>query len=456
KSKQLRRASAPSHGMAFAYFSAPSSTSIHYFGHQDGSKKSQDVRGKHNFTIPSVNVEHHDISDNSNMTTTSSVTSGNLPSLSPCSSASSLSSLSSTVQQPPGKVQFSFLPQPVHQPYPIRSKSISGETPYSSQAYSLPNMVSGASYDRVPWSPAKDFLANLAESTLAKPMPDDEGQQVGEYIIGKVIGRGGFSTVKEAIRMNDYSLEKVAVKIVKNDSESDHNDRIQSLLQREITIWSKLVHPNIVPMLSMIEDDYASYIFSEFCSGGNLLQYIKKHGNGKGLDEDEVRNIFLEVGEAVRYMHNDMRLVHKDIKLDNILLDDNDNTWKLCDFGLTEFQNDANGFGELSSLDDVAGGSLAYCPPEQIRSKVPLKVPSVDIWSLGVVVYAMATGQLPFMDEFEPRLQYKILNGRYDETPLHEAGVSDELRDLLKCMFRTKPTDRLNITQVLEHAWCRR
>ncbi|CAG8628352.1 1163_t:CDS:1, partial [Acaulospora colombiana] len=174
-----------------------------------------------------------------------------------------------------------------------------------------------------------------------------------------------------------------------------------------------------------------------------------------GLDEEEARNIFLEITEAVRYLHNDMRLVHKDIKLDNILLD-KEQTWKLCDFGLTEFQNDANGFGDLSSSDDIAGGSLAYCPPEQIRSKAPLKDPSVDVWSLGVVLYAMVTGQLPFMDDFEPRLQHKIINGRYDETPLYDVGASDELRDLLKGMFRTKPVDRLNITQVLEHKWCQR
>ncbi|CAG8623516.1 13438_t:CDS:2, partial [Acaulospora colombiana] len=281
---QLRRASAPSHGMAFAYFSAPATTSIYYFG-QGSSESSQDARNRSHFVIPSVNVEHHDhdhsddVNDHSNVTATSSVTStpgtSNLPSLSPCSSASSISSsvdtLNSAAQQQSlaGKVQFSFgtfLPQPVHAPCPIRSKSISTEIPFTSQAHSLPDMVTGASYDHVPWSPAKDFLANLAQATMAKPMPDEEGQQVGEYVIGKVIGRGGFSTVKEAIRMDDYSgLEKVAVKIVKNDQDSDCNDHIQSLLQREIVIWKKLIHPNVVSMLSVTEDDYATYVFSEYC-----------------------------------------------------------------------------------------------------------------------------------------------------------------------------------------------
>ncbi|CAG8635665.1 14792_t:CDS:1, partial [Dentiscutata heterogama] len=175
-------------------------------------------------------------------------------------------------------------------------------------------------------------------------------------------------------------------------------------------------------------------------------------GENKGLDEDDARNIFLEIAEGLRYLHNDMRLVHKDIKLDNILLD-KEGTWKICDFGLTEFQNDENGFGDLS---EEAGGSLAYCAPEQARSKTSLKDPAVDIWSLGVVLYALVTNKLPFMDDFVPRLQYKIINGRYDESALYESGCSDDLRDLLKKIFKTNPTQRLTINGVLEHRWCQR
>ncbi|CAJ0766699.1 4972_t:CDS:2, partial [Entrophospora sp. SA101] len=203
-------------------------------------------------------------------------------------------------------------------------------------------------------------------------------------------------------------------------------------------------------------------LVSEYCSGGTLLQHLIKKctNNGnvekeivKGLDEDEARNIFLEVVNAVRYLHNDMGLVHKDIKLDNILLGRN-NTWKLCDFGLTEFQNPhVNGFDNIV-FDDIVCGSLTYSSPEQIKSKKPLKIPTVDIWSLGVVVFALVTSQLPFLDKFEPRLQYKILNGRYDESLLQHAGVSNEFHDLLKGMFKTKPDQRLTINQILDHPWC--
>ncbi|RIA96016.1 kinase-like domain-containing protein [Glomus cerebriforme] len=337
-----------------------------------------------------------------------------------------------------------------------KAKTASSEQLYNKESHSLPDTIVGSPYDNVPWSPAVSFLSNLAPS-IKKPLPDEEGQQVGEFIIGKVIGRGGFSTVKQAHTMDSYSgaMETVAVKIIKNNIDSDDNDSVQALLEREIAIWRGLNHPNILSMIAVEENDYATFIFSEYCPGGTLLDYIKKHCQceGRGLDEDESRNIFLEISEAIRYLHNDMRLVHKDIKLDNVLLGKDDN-WKICDFGLTEFQNSANGYNNI--LYNSVGGSLAYCAPEQLRSPIPLKDPSVDIWSLGVVLFAMVTGQLPFSDSFGPRLQFKIINGRYDESLLDNAGVSCDLRDLLKGMFKTKPDQRLTISQVLEHRWCER
>lgn len=476
--KQLRayrRASAPAKGMDY-YIKNTKRTEdnlnvINFFSNNNPipEVKNEDEPDQ---GIPTVHVHPHDDDDDevmkndnrkmSVMSMSSSITSVSSiispcdpPSLSPCSSTSSINS--SIDMLSPALAKQQNFPQNIN-PWEIRQKSknlSSDEGHFKTESRSLPDIVP---YDaETPWSPAAMFLSNFAHSTK-KPLPDEEGQQVGEYIIGKVIGRGGFSTVKQAYTMNSYSgsMESVAVKIVRNHPESQDNDRIQALLEREIAIWARLDHQNIVPMLSFEENDYATFIFSEYCPRGTLLQYIKTHGlcEGKGLDEDEARNIFLEIAEAIRYLHNDMRLVHKDIKLDNILLD-KDDTWKICDFGLTEFQNEENGFNNIL-YNDLVGGSLAYCAPEQLRSPTPLKDASVDIWSLGVVLFAMITGQLPFSDSFEPRLQLKILNGRYDESMLDFAGVSDELKDLLKGMFKTKPDQRLTISQILEHQWCER
>ncbi|CAJ0907086.1 12052_t:CDS:2 [Entrophospora sp. SA101] len=410
--------------------------------------------------IPTVNIESIDNNNNvllsssppqpqnNNYVNVSSSVSSSLdsnacslspPSLTPSSSVSSLSSsvgqLITTKPKLPPSSSLTPAPLPSLNNFNLRpkSKSISTENPFTS--YSLPDRVTPASYDDVPWSPAVSFLSSLASATSISPSPDDEGQQVGDYVLGKIIGRGGFSTVREGYTMdNSCTMEK-------------------ALLEREIAIWRELKHPNIIEMFSVKVTEYATFIFSEFCPGGTLLQYIKNHSkaSGKGLDEDESRHIFLEVSSALRYLHNDMKLVHKDIKLDNIILG-KDDTWKICDFGLTEFQNpEANGF---SNLDEVAGGSLAYSSPEQLRSKISLRDPAVDIWSLAVVLYALVTGQLPFMDDFEPRLQSKIINGRYDESVLRKAGADNELCDLLNGMFKVKPDQRLTITQVLDHPWC--
>ncbi|CAG8544909.1 10330_t:CDS:2 [Racocetra fulgida] len=466
--KSRRRATIPSRGMSLP---VTSSTSINY----DQIFSDQNIMGIPDHQSDEITTDMSSLS----MSVTSPC---DPPSLSPCSSTSSISSSIGT-PSPAQSIQFqryscgkqltnssqqfnlqfpsfgSSVSQMEASPLTIRPKlNVITENPFNNEtrSLSLPDMVTASSYEKIPRSPAVNFLANLAQATTTKIMPDDEGQQIGDYIIGKVIGRGGFSTVKEAISMDNYSgMEKVAVKIVRKNNDSDCDDRVQVLLEREICIWRALDHPNIVPMISFQEDDYATYVFSEYCPGGTLLDYVKKNskGEGIGLDEDEARRIFLEIAEGVRYLHDDMRLVHKDIKLDNILLD-RDDTWKICDFGLTEFQNDANGFANLAPCDEEAGGSLAYCAPEQVRSKVPLKDPSVDIWSLGVVLYALVINHLPFMDDFAPRLQLKIINGRYEESALYNAGVSDDLRDLLKLMFKTNPAQRLTINQVLEHRWC--
>ncbi|CAG8740988.1 15151_t:CDS:2, partial [Dentiscutata heterogama] len=269
-SKAYRRASAPAHGMPFVYFSTSEITSIHYFGQK--SDKEHDLN-KQNYKISTDNAKQPEqISGNTS------------PSLSsPCSSISS--SYSSPVSSPAQSTQTqqhssdkkslqtfnppfqpgTFISQPVTSPITARSRSRSISTEnHIPVGNSLPNIVTAASYQNLPWSPAVNFLASLAQSTLSKPMPYEEGQQIGDYIIGKVIGRGGFSTVKEAIKMNnDYDIEKAAVKIVRKNQESD-SDRIQEYLYREISIWRELVHPNIVQMITREEDEYATYVFSEY------------------------------------------------------------------------------------------------------------------------------------------------------------------------------------------------
>ncbi|KAF9280065.1 hypothetical protein BGZ68_007526 [Mortierella alpina] len=405
-------------------------------------------------------------------------------------------------QVPESRVTDGHTPSiPINRPY--RSKSFSSVSSHGTFASSCasgnrtisPVMVTSSSYSSLPYSPAVAFLSNFVDVTAPKMAPDEEGAQVGNYIMGKVIGHGGFSVVREAILIqsadkDDALTVKVAVKVVKTQTGASDNERVQKMLNREIAIWSQLSHPNVIPLITVEKLPTDTFIFCELCTGGHLLSFLTARDGPacaptspqEGiLREDQSRTIFSQVAEAIRYLHEDMRIVHRDIKLENILRHES-GIWKICDFGLAEYQDEdaACFFGdtlasssELSSPrdatmttaegdtalaecaidteDETVGGSLAYSSPEQLRSDKPLRCPSTDVWSLGVVLYALLTGRLPFQDEYEPRLQYQILNGRYEEP----VDCSEEARELLKHMFRSKPEERWRIGQVRESAWCR-
>ncbi|KAG9326781.1 hypothetical protein KVV02_008671 [Mortierella alpina] len=422
-------------------------------------------------------------------------------------------SLSKGAPSPPARVLLGQVPEssgtdghtpsiPIHRPY--RSKSFSSVSSHGTFASSSasgnrnisPVMVTSSSYSSLPYSPAVAFLSNFVDVTAPKTASDEEGAQVGNYVMGKVIGHGGFSVVREAISIqtpekDDALAVKVAVKIVKTQTGASDNERVQKMLNREIAIWSQLSHPNVIPLIAVEKLPTDTFIFCELCTGGHLLSFLTARGGPPctptspqetTLGENQSRMIFNQVAEAIRYLHEDMRIVHRDIKLENILRHES-GIWKICDFGLAEYQDEdaACFFGDtlvpsseptpprdvtmttalgdtdlaectMDAEEDAAvGGSLAYSSPEQLRSDKPLRCPSTDVWSLGVVLYALLTGRLPFQDEYEPRLQYQILNGCYEDP----VGCSEEARELLKHMFRSKPEERWRIGQVKDSAWCR-
>ncbi|KAF9360605.1 hypothetical protein BGX26_008590 [Mortierella sp. AD094] len=384
---------------------------------------------------------------------------------------------------------------------PCRSKSVSSlssketSSPSRSSNHSLPvPVITSLSYNSLPYSPAVAFLSNFVDATAPVVAPDEEGSQVGNYVMGKVIGHGGFSIVREAatVDLDDGSPAAcVAVKIVKTQTGARDNDRVQKMLDKEITIWSQVSHLNILPFIAVEKLPTSTFIFCELCTGGHLLHYLTYRDapsptsptprTTQPLGEDEARGIFNQIAEAVRYLHEEKRIVHRDIKLENILQHEN-GTWKICDFGLAEYQDEdaATCFGDTlvpsrrasicgvsepthdsskdtvdevtedSDEDEIKGGSLAYSSPEQLRCHKPLRCPLSDVWSLGIVLYALLTGKLPFQDEYEPRLQLQILNGRYEEP----VDCGPEARDLLRGMFRLKPEDRWHIGQVRDSHWC--
>ncbi|WAQ80825.1 hypothetical protein PtA15_1A163 [Puccinia triticina] len=428
-----------------------------------------------------------------------------------------------------------------HRPAPIvtsgfRDSSLPSRLSYLRSDDRL-DSVSSLAYSDMDASPAVNFLSAFADATIPSiraemsPIPTvpselvEEGDQVAGYMVGQIIGRGGFSVVREA--RHPATEQRVAVKIVRRAPPRSHQhsrfppqpvslhasissrdrsssvamtvnghlvnsahlplptsateDLANALLKQEIRVWSSLSpHPNLVPLLSLHETPTQTLLFMPMCEGGNLLQLLN---------------------QGLTYLHNEAGIVHKDIKLENILIQQGQ--IKISDFGLATYPSPgrpldparAAAKGKASSswnrdlslpktfsalprinegriaghvdprsmtwslssnhtrtrlppqLDNsifasqpvkeddndedlsrpqdddpfasldmfpTAAGSLAYTPPEQLRSETPLACPSLDIWALGCVLYGLLEGHLPFQDDFEPRLRLKIMNGQFD------------------------------------------
>ncbi|KAJ1917338.1 hypothetical protein IWQ60_007807 [Tieghemiomyces parasiticus] len=333
-------------------------------------------------------------------------------------------------------------------------------------------------------SPALEFASSLASSPTAASslQPDDAGQIVGNYVLGDLLGHGGFSVVREAVpadpaRWHHHGSHRLAVKVVRKDAgdtRDGSNACVQSLLQHEVSLWRRLDHEHILALRDVHETPYATYLFSDLCPNGSLLNHITKYGQ-PGLTEAEARPLFHQLVEAVRYLHQRAGVVHQDLKLDNVLLDAHFGV-KLADFGLSqparlpcrscgeeddaEGPYSADGAAEVRCSECIAryqqnyeadvGGSLAYCSPEQVRATRPLCSPSTDVWSLGVILYAMVIGTLPFHDDYEPRLVMKILNRQFHQPYDH---LSPALCELLEGLFTFQAETRPDIEQVLASRW---
>ncbi|KAA1115357.1 hypothetical protein PGT21_050169 [Puccinia graminis f. sp. tritici] len=534
-----------------------------------------------------------------------------------------------------------------HRPTPIVTSGIRDSSLPSRLSYLRSDdrldSVSSLAYSDMDASPAVNFLSAFADATLPSirtemsPIPTvpsevlEEGDQVAGYIFGPIIGRGGFSVVREA--RHPITEQRVAVKIVRRSTTttlpgSQHKPRFppqpvslhasissrdrsssvamtvnghlvnsahlplptsatedlaNALLKQEIRVWSNLrPHPNLVPLLSLHETPTQTLLFMPICEGGNLLQLlnqVKLNPNEQdklyelfnwpssdpssspslgqldssmspgGLRLDLVRPIFWQIVQGLKYLHTEAGIVHKDIKLENILIQKGQ--IKISDFGLATYPSPGRpidtsrmGKGKASSSwnrdlslpknfsalprinegrisgsvdprtltwsqshhnrsrlppkldnsmfssqpvkevddDDIsrqeddslssinmfptAAGSLAYTPPEQLRSETPLACPSLDIWALGCVLYGLLEGHLPFEDDFEPRLRLKIMNGQFefpgtlvvkpDETSERDGEQKMMVAKVLKGCLAVDRNSRWMISEIVSSSWLER
>ncbi|KAH9863614.1 hypothetical protein J1614_009546 [Plenodomus biglobosus] len=294
----------------------------------------------------------------------------------------------------------------------------------------------------------------------------------GNYILGQTLGEGEFGKVKMGWK-RDSSVE-VAIKLIRRETLGSNSNRLAKIY-REIHILRGLDHPNIVRLHEMVETERHIGIILEYASGGELFDYILNH---RYLKDGPARKLFSQLISGVGYLHR-KGIVHRDLKLENLLLDRNKNII-ITDFG---FANTFDPNDELSEeveyrlgdkdyirslglegsdaarrgdLMQTSCGSPCYAAPELVVSDSLYTGRKVDVWSCGVILYAMLAGYLPFDDDpANPEgdninLLYKYIVS----TPLtFPEYVTPHARDLLKRILVPDPRKRADLFEVARHSW---
>ncbi|KAG9401055.1 hypothetical protein AC1031_009813 [Aphanomyces cochlioides] len=267
---------------------------------------------------------------------------------------------------------------------------------------------------------------------------DSQGQVLGDYVLGKTIGRGTFGKVK--IGMHLSTGEKVAVKILEKCRILEIADAER--VAREIKILKRNFHSNVIQLYQVIDTSEAIYLVMEYIDGGEMFEYIVKHHR---IREKEAVFMFLQIVEALNYLHqNDV--THRDLKPENLLLQSSNGSAivvKVVDFGLSNTHENGRHL-------QTACGSPCYAAPEMIEGR-PYIGPKADIWSLGVVLFAMVCGYLPFEDNNTSVLYKKILSGQY-KAPNY---ISPAVQDLIRRILETDPDKRYTLADIRSHAWCK-
>jgi len=265
----------------------------------------------------------------------------------------------------------------------------------------------------------------------------------GSYQLLRTIGEGEFGKVKLGIKINTQSA--VAIKLIKKKSVYNQN-KLTKLCQ-EISILEKVNHPYIIKTYEVIEDNDYIGIIMEYASGGELFEYILAH---RYLEEYEAKRFFAQLLSGINYLHKN-HLVHRDLKLENLLLDSIHNI-VITDFGFaTESHSDENKFLTTSC------GSPCYAAPELVVNDGYVGE-AADIWSCGVILYAMICGYLPFDDDPNNpdgeniHLLYKYILETKVNFPDY---VSEEAKDLLRGILDPDPGTRFTMNQIINHPWIR-
>ncbi|KAG7314524.1 hypothetical protein KOW79_021827 [Hemibagrus wyckioides] len=255
--------------------------------------------------------------------------------------------------------------------------------------------------------------------------------RVGFYDIERTLGKGNFAVVKLA--RHRITKSEVAIKIIdKTQLDAANLEKIY----REVEIMKLLDHPHIIKLYQVMETKNMLYLVTEYAKNGEIFDYLASHGR---LSEAEARRKFWQILSAVEYCH-ERSIVHRDLKAENLLLDANMNI-KIADFGFGNFFQPGQPLATWC-------GSPPYAAPEVFEGQ-KYEGPQLDIWSMGVVLYVLVCGALPFDGPSLPVLRQRVLEGRF-RIPYF---MTEDCEHLIRRMLVLDPAKRLALSQIRLHRW---
>ncbi|KAF2759301.1 Pkinase-domain-containing protein [Pseudovirgaria hyperparasitica] len=264
----------------------------------------------------------------------------------------------------------------------------------------------------------KELLDEFSSSDL---------RHVGNYSLGRLIGKGSFGKVYLA----HHKLTNGSKVVLKSAKKDDTN------LAREIHHHRQFLHPHIARLYEVIVTENLVWLVLEYCPGDELYNYLLKSG---AMEPVKVQKIFTQLVGAVSYVHN-KSCVHRDLKLENILLDKHENV-KLVDFGFTrEYE------GKASYLQTWCG-TVCYSAPEMLKGE-KYAGEKVDVWSLGIILYALLAGELPFDEDDESATKVKILK----DEPSYPDTFPPAAKDLISQLLSKRPILRPSLADILQNPW---
>ena len=257
-------------------------------------------------------------------------------------------------------------------------------------------------------------------------------RKIGNFILEQKLGEGTFGKV--ILGTHILTKEKVAIKILEKNRISYQDIK---RIETEINILKTIHHKNIIQLYSIMQTSESIYLIMEYAEGKELFDYIVEK---KKLDEKEACNFYQQIINGIEYLHK-LNIVHRDLKPENLLLDSTKRKIKIVDFGLSSIYN-------KNQLLKTACGSPCYAAPEMIKGNF-YKGINIDIWSSGIILYAMICGYLPFDDKNDELLYSKIMKGEF----IIPNFISDSGKDLINKILCVDPDKRIRIKDIKNHPW---